>query len=78
MDSELDQRTQNSLQHSSHHPSFSFTHSSVSQNNEHVASQECRDARLLACDADEEITGDYWNVFWVLDQRIHAINCSCM
>ena len=56
MDSELDQRTQNSLQHSSHHPSFSFTHSSVSQNNEHVASQECRDARLLACDADEEMS----------------------
>ena len=22
--------------------------------------------------------GDYWNVFWVLDQCIHTNNCSCM
>ena len=31
--------TQNALQQSSHHP---FTYSSVSQNNKHVASQECQ------------------------------------
>ena len=60
MDSNYMLRIQNSLQHSSHHPSFPITYSSVSQNNKYVASHECqnniRDARLLACDVDEEMS----------------------
>ena len=42
-----------------------------------------RNARLLACNADEEMSGIAEKViagmcFWILNQSVHRINCPCM